>query len=59
MFSTDKKLEFLLKTLYAPVVSVDLERSFSQYKRILTDRRQNFTFGNIEMVNSFNKFFDE
>ena len=33
---------------YAPITSVDVERSFSSYKEILTDRRQKFTVENIE-----------
>lgn len=50
--------EFRFKTMYAPLVSVDVERSFSTYKHILTDRRCNLTFANIEMLNviSFNRF---
>ncbi len=43
-----------LKTKYAPLTSVDVERSFSVYKRILTDRRQNLTETNIEMYNVIN-----
>lgn len=33
---------------YCPVTSVDVERSFSAYKLILSDRRQNFTMENLE-----------
>lgn len=33
---------------FAPLVSVDLERSFSAYKLILSDRRQKFTQENLE-----------
>ncbi len=36
------------------LTSVDVERSFSVYKRILTDRRQNLTETNIEMYNIIN-----
>lgn len=32
----------------APITSVDVERSFSSYKHILSDRRQNFLPENIE-----------
>lgn len=32
---------------YAPMASCDVERSFSRYKTILSDRRQNFTFDNL------------
>lgn len=34
---------------FAPLVSVDVERSFSQLKNILTDRRQSFTQENFKM----------
>ena len=34
---------------YAPMTSCDVERSFSVYKNILTDRRTNFTEYNLEM----------
>ena len=34
---------------YAPLTSSDVERSFSCYKTILTDRRTNFTKKNLEM----------
>ena len=33
---------------YAPMISVDVERSFSDYKLILTDRRHAFTEENLE-----------
>ncbi len=33
---------------YAPIVSVDVERSFSEYKLILTDRRTGFIQDNVE-----------
>jgi len=57
-FATIKEPELRLRTRYAPLVSVDVERSFSVYKHILGDRRQSFTFSSIEMhnviaVNSF------
>lgn len=34
---------------FAPLTSCDVERSFSVYKNILTDRRTNFTIQNLEM----------
>ena len=38
-FNSEKKdLEFRCKTQYAPLVSCDVERSFSNYKDILTDK---------------------
>ena len=35
---------------YAPVTSVDVERSFSSYKHILSDRRQGFNFENLGKI---------
>lgn len=34
---------------YAPVTSCDVERSFSKYKNIFTDKRHKFTFENLKM----------
>jgi len=53
---------FRKKTMYAPLTSVDVERSFSIYKNILSDRRQSLTIENIEKYNviEYNKYlFDE
>lgn len=51
-FSNDLPLNFsptILSSLkYAPVTSVDVERSFSIYKHILSDRRQSFNVNNLE-----------
>jgi hypothetical protein len=33
---------------YAPITSVDVERSFSQYKNLLTDKRRSLLFENIK-----------
>ena len=57
-FTTNNDLDHQLKTLYAPLTSVDVERSFSLYKNILKDRRQRLTPLNIEMMNviQFNTF---
>ncbi|KAF0754913.1 DUF659 domain-containing protein, partial [Aphis craccivora] len=33
---------------YAPITSVDVERSFSQYKNILRPNRRNFSFENLQ-----------
>ncbi|KAL4142184.1 hypothetical protein QTP88_004693 [Uroleucon formosanum] len=33
---------------YAPITSVDIERSFSQYKNLLTDKRRSLLFENIK-----------
>ena len=34
---------------YAPIVSADVERSFSKYKNVLADNRCSFTFENLRM----------
>lgn len=34
---------------YAPITSTEVERSFSIYKNLLNDKRQNFTFENLRM----------
>jgi hypothetical protein len=50
--------EFRYNTRFAPLVSVDVERSFSLYKDILSDKRQNMTSKTIENLNviSFNNY---
>lgn len=43
---------------FAPLTSVDVERSFSLYKHILSDKRTNMSVDNKEkyiIVNSYNK----
>ncbi|KAJ4430186.1 hypothetical protein ANN_22396 [Periplaneta americana] len=35
---------------YAPVVTADVERSFSQYKNMLSDNRRSLTFENLRML---------
>lgn len=39
----------ILSLKFAQLTSCDVERSFSIYKNILTDRRTNFTMDNLEM----------
>ena len=58
--ATNKNLDYRMKTRYAPLVSVDVERSFSSYKYLLSDRRCNLTEKNIEILNViyFNSFLD-
>jgi hypothetical protein len=60
-FVDDKDLTFRCKTKFAPLTSVDVERSFSIYKYLLNDRRQNLTKENIEMYNViyYNSFLFE
>jgi hypothetical protein len=49
---------FKIATKYSPLVSVDVERSFSQYKDILSEKRQRMTKLTIEHLNviCFNNF---
>ena len=35
---------------YAPLTSVDVERSFSMYKNVLKSNRQSFTFENLRKI---------
>jgi hypothetical protein len=35
---------------YAPIVSADVERSFSKYKNVLSDNRRSLTFENLRML---------
>ena len=46
--SEENDLEFRFKTQYSPLVSCDVERSFSNYTVILTDKRHSLTEDNIE-----------
>lgn len=43
---------------YAPITSVDIERSFSMYKNILTDNRVSFTCENLTKYMVVNSFFN-
>ena len=56
--SEDNSIDHRIKTVFAPLVSVGVERSFSTYKTILSDRRYNFLNSNIEkmLVIQFNNF---
>ena len=60
-FTTNQELEHRLKTLYAPLVSVEVERSFSKFKLLLSDKRHNYTIENIAMLNviQFNAFLQQ
>jgi len=42
--------EILSSFKYSPITSVDVERSFSAYKHIVTNRRHNLTEINIEHI---------
>jgi hypothetical protein len=43
---------------YAPITSVDVERSFSMYKNILSDNRVSFTSENLTKYMVVNSFFN-
>lgn len=49
-----------IKCEHTPMVSVEAERSFSQYKYVLSDRRHSLTESHIAMLNiiQFNNFID-
>jgi hypothetical protein len=62
-FSTELDLEphFISKFKFAPITSCDVERVFSTYKYILSDRRQSLTVDNIEkylVIYCFNRNSD-
>ena len=42
--------EVALEAIWMPVSSVDVERSFSQYKHLLNDRRESLTQSNTKMM---------
>jgi len=46
----DLTCDDLIHYKFAPISSVDVERSFSKYKHILTDRRKRFLFENLKKV---------
>ena len=50
-FKNGNEYEFKQNVKFAPLVTVDVERSFSQYKYILSDRRTRLTDENIERLN--------
>ena len=54
----DNSIDHQIKTVFASLVSLDVERSFSTYKTILSDRRYNLLNSNIEkmLVIQFNYF---
>lgn len=59
LVSNTSDLEFRVKTKFAPLVSVDIERFFSQYRDTLSSRRRRFLFENLEkvLVVRYNSFF--
>ncbi|CAI6362312.1 unnamed protein product [Macrosiphum euphorbiae] len=52
-FASTNKIEYTPKEImcmkYAPVTSVDVERSFSRYKAMLRPNRRHFTFENFKL----------
>ena len=57
-FTNSLDLNYRLKIKYAPLCSIDVERSFSCYKDILSNKRESLTQANIEKLNviRFNTF---
>ena len=57
-FTENMGFKHRLKTIYAPLVSVEVERSFSLYKNILDHKRKNLTSENVERLNviQYNSF---
>jgi len=47
-FPDDFSADDLVHFRFAPITSVDVERSFSKYKNLLTDNRRSFTFDDIK-----------
>lgn len=60
---TQTSLQFSVAELgalkFAPITSVDVERSFSRYKNILRPNRRRFTFDNLKKYMIVNCFVDE
>jgi hypothetical protein len=55
--NNDLDPEHISSLKYAPIISVDVERTFSSYKNILSDRRQKFSVQNLEkhlIINWYN-----
>jgi hypothetical protein len=42
----------LVHLKYTPIVSADVERSFSKYKNVFSDNRRSLTFKNLRMLTS-------
>ncbi len=59
---TQTSFQFSLAELgafkFAPITSVDVERSFSRYKNILRPNRRRFTFDNLKKYMIVNCFVD-
>lgn len=60
---TQTSFQFSLAELgafkFAPITSVDVERSFSRYKNILRPNRRRFTFDNLKKYMIVNCFVDD
>jgi hypothetical protein len=55
--NNDLDLEHISSLKYAPITSVDVERTFSSYKNILSGRRQKLSVKNLEkhlIINWYN-----
>jgi len=59
-FTENRDFTQRVNHIYAPLVSVDVERSFSQYKLILNDRRKSLSTENLIMINciQYNSFLN-
>ena len=57
-FHSDQSMKNLIDREYAPLVSVEVERSFSRFKNLLTAKRLNLTQDNIRhlMLINYNSF---
>ncbi|KAF0719005.1 DUF659 domain-containing protein [Aphis craccivora] len=49
-FPDDYSSDDIVYFKYAPITSVDVERSFSAYKTILSDNRRSFVFENLKNI---------
>lgn len=50
IFDEDLTASDIVFFKYAPITSVEVERSFSKYKTVLADNRRSFTFDNLRMT---------
>ncbi len=59
-FTQNSELTHRMNTQCAPLVSVDVERSFSMYKNILSDKRRSLSEEKLTQLNIlyYNKFLE-
>lgn len=60
-FFRDLPVDYKIKANFAPMTSVDVERSLSVFKYILSDRRHSLTESNLAMLNviQYNNFIND